>query len=264
MQIETLAQLGDTSDHVYISPHLDDTVISCGGAVAAQLAAGERVLSVTLSTAAPDPAGPFSALADEFHGQWKLTAAQAVSARLAEERAAMARMPGLDYCWAGRLDAIYRFPEAYNTRESLFNAPDARDPQFADLGRLFADLRARMPSAQFYGPLGVGSHVDHLIAHTMLRQVFGADVNFYEDLPYSITASAYEARMAQLAGEQLTPRAVAIDTTLGQKIEAIHAYASQLYELFGGAAQMEQQMADYAASVAPAGARYAERVWRFG
>ena len=86
MQIESLAQLGDTYDHVYISPHLDDTVISCGGAVAAQLAAGERVLSVTLSTAAPDPAGPFSALADEFHGQWKLTAAQAVSARLAEER----------------------------------------------------------------------------------------------------------------------------------------------------------------------------------
>ena len=130
--------------------------------------------------------------------------------------------------------------------------------------RELTELRARMPGAQFYGPLGVGSHVDHLIAHTMLRQVFGAGVRFYEDLPYSIAASAYKARMAQLAGETLTPYAVAIDATLARKIEAIHAYASQLYELFGSAAQMEQQITDYAAGVAPAGARYGERVWQIG
>jgi len=42
-----------------------------------RIAAGERVLSITLCSAAPNPAGPFSALADEFHGQWGLSPADA-------------------------------------------------------------------------------------------------------------------------------------------------------------------------------------------
>jgi LmbE family N-acetylglucosaminyl deacetylase len=264
MQIETLDQLGNTYEHVYISPHLDDTPLSGGGALAAQLAAGQRVLSITLCTAAPDPARPLSALAEEFHSQWQLTAAQAVSARLAEEREAMARLPGLDYWWAGRIDAIYRFPEAYNTRESLFNTPDPRDPQFADLAELFSALRQRMPQATFYGPMGIGLHVDHLIAHTSLRSVFGNAVRFYEDLPYVAWPDTFDIRMAQLADAPRSAHAIAIDATLTQKIHAIHAYASQLYELFGGAEAMEQQIAGYAASVAPTGAHYGERVWQLG
>lgn len=260
MQIETLAQLGDTYDHVYISPHLDDTPLSCGGAIAGQLAAGQKVLSITLCTAAPNPAGPFSALADEFHGQWGLTADQAVGARLAEEREAMARL-GLDYWWAGRLDAIYRFPQAYNARESLFAAPDPSDPQFADLTELFGELRARMPRARFYAPLGIGLHVDHLIVFATIRAVFGEQVAHYEDLPYVAWPGRFEERMAQLAGYTLEPAAAAIDAALARKVHAIHAYASQLLELFGGPEAMERQIAEYAASVAPPGARYGERLW---
>ena len=263
MQLETLAQLSDTYDHVYISPHLDDTALSCGGAIAGQIAAGQKVLSITICTAAPNPAGPFSALADEFHGQWRLTPEQAVAARLAEERVAMQRL-ALDHWWAGRLDAIYRFPQAYNTRESLFGTPDPRDPQFADLTALFGQLRERMPSARFYAPLGIGLHVDHLIVYATIRAVFGERVAHYEDLPYVAWPGRFETRMAQLAGRRLESRAVAIDATLGRKIDAIHAYASQLHELFGGGAAMEQQIGDYAASVAPDGARYGERLWWVG
>lgn len=260
MQLETIAQLNNSYDHVYISPHLDDTALSCGGAIAGQIAAGQKVLSITICTAAPDPAGPFSALADEFHGQWSLPPEQAVAARLAEERVAMERLD-LDYWWAGRLDAIYRFPQAYNTRESLFNTPDPRDPQFADLTDLFGELRERMPQARFYAPLGIGLHVDHLIVYATIRAALGDDIALYEDLPYVAWPGCYQARMAQLAGQQLESRSVAIDATLERKVHAIHAYASQLRELFGGGAAMEQQIGAYAASVAPEGARYGERLW---
>jgi hypothetical protein len=112
--------------------------------------------------------------------------------------------------------------------------------------------------------MGIGLHVDHLIAHTSLRSVFGNAVRFYEDLPYVAWPDTFDIRMAQLADAPRSAHAIAIDATLTQKIHAIHAYPSQLYELFGGAEAMEQQIAGYAASVAPTGAHYGERVWQLG
>jgi LmbE family N-acetylglucosaminyl deacetylase len=260
MQLTDLDQLNGAYKHVYLSPHLDDAALSCGGAIVGWMAGGEPALVVTLSTAAPPPDGPFSDLVQEFHANWGLTADQAVAARLREERVAMECL-GVDYYWANRLDAIYRFPEAYNTRESLFGQPAPDDPQFADLRGFFGLLRERLPDATFYAPLGIGSHVDHLITHTAVRDVLGDAARFYEDVPYVTIPGAFDERMRQLDGIA-SATTIAIDATLGQKLRAIHAYTSQLKELFGGPAEMEQTIASYAEGLRPAGGRYGERVWR--
>lgn len=49
--------------YLYISPHLDDAVLSVGGLIAAQLAAGDRVVIATVCTADPAIDGIFSPLA---------------------------------------------------------------------------------------------------------------------------------------------------------------------------------------------------------
>jgi len=261
MQLENLDQLNNQYPHVYLSPHLDDAPLSCGGTIAAQLAAGEPVLVVTICTAVPPAGGPYSALAEQLHANWGLTADRAVVARRREERLAMERL-GVDYYWADRLDAIYRYPEAYNTRESLFGTPMPGDPLFADLRALFEELHERLPSATCYAPLGIGSHVDHLITHQVIRDTLGITVRFYEDLPYAATApGSLDQRLAQLAGV-VSATTIPIDATLGQKLHAIHAYASQFKELFGEPARMEQVMTDYAASLLPHGGRYGERTWQ--
>jgi hypothetical protein len=69
--------------------------------------------------------------------------------------------------------------------------------------------------------------------------------------------------MAGIEGP-LGPEMIAIDATLERKIEAIHAYASQLAELFGSAEAMAPAVTAYARNVRPAGAEYGERVWRSG
>ena len=75
MRIEDLDQV-QGYDHIYLSPHLDDAALSCGGGIAAQRAAGERALVVTLCTAAPAPDMQFSDLALEFHRKWGLAPAE--------------------------------------------------------------------------------------------------------------------------------------------------------------------------------------------
>jgi LmbE family N-acetylglucosaminyl deacetylase len=245
---------------MYLSPHLDDAALSCGGRIAAQVAAGERVLVVTLCTAAPPADSAFSPLAQQFHTEWSLPPEQVVAARLREEQAAMAQL-GCDYVWAGLLDAIYRYPQAYESNATLFNTPAPNDPLFADLQRVVSLLRERLPDGVFYAPLGVGSHVDHLITLSVAGDLLGNNVRFYEDLPYAITAGALERQMQSL-DTPLSPQTLVIGERAFQtKLEAITAYASQLDILFGGAEAMVRAMTDYARSVNPDGNECAERLW---
>lgn len=259
MQINHLDQIHDTYQHVYLSPHLDDAVLSCGGAIALRRAAGERVLVVTLCSAAPDPAGPFSELAQQFHRDWALSPEEVVAARLREEKVAMQRI-GADYFWAGMLDAIYRYPQAYDSRDALFGTPAPDDPLLPMLQQFIGALRNRVPNATLYAPLGIGYHVDHQITYAATLDSAGGKVAFYEDFPYVARAGALDRRLAALANG-LHNRAIPIDTTLTQKISAVSAYASQLAELFGGDEAMARSVANYAQGVRADSGNYAERLW---
>lgn len=228
MRLHDLDQV-EQYNHIYLSPHLDDAVLSCGGAILLARQRGERVLVVTLCTAAPAPEGPFSTLAREFHHHWGLQPEQVVAARLREDAAAMERL-GADFLWAGFLDAIYRAPDAYTSRESLFGTPTPGDPLLSELTHFIAALRGRAPHATMHTPLGVGFHVDHQITHEA-TMAGGENVLFYEDFPYSAYPGAVQRRLSALR-HIFTPNLQPIDTVLEAKIEAIAAYASQLDELF--------------------------------
>jgi LmbE family N-acetylglucosaminyl deacetylase len=253
-----LHEIPNTYDHVYISPHLDDAVLSCGGAIAAQSALGSRVLVVTLCTAVPtrEQLGP---LAEEFHGDWNLAHDDAVTVRLREDLLAM-ELVGADCLWVGMLDSIYRLPFAYDTRERLFGTPRADDPLYQELRSFIPALRQQLPQATFYAPLAIGYHVDHQITYTVANECGGPMLAFYEDIYYVLIAGELERRMADLAGHVI-PRTIDISTTLRSKIGAIDAYASQVPELFGGSEAMAQQITEFAERRHSDVGRYAERIW---
>ncbi len=272
MHYTDLTHLPTTYAHVYLSPHLDDAALSCGGMIASQRAAGADVLVVTLCTAAPHPDGPFSALAAEFHREWGLAPAQVLATRLAEDNAALTILGAAGFA-AGMLDAIYRAPTAYASRGTLFNAPAANDPLRPALAELLAQLRTRLPQATFYAPLGIGEHVDHQITAEVAAIHAGAPLVWYEDFPYVARVGALEARLAQI-DHALTPERSAIDATLERKIAAVLAYGSQIAELAHSqlgravsAAEAPDLMAEairtYAQNVGAASGRYGERIWHW-
>ncbi|HMO58844.1 MAG TPA: PIG-L family deacetylase [Roseiflexaceae bacterium] len=259
MQLDTYKQIRNTYRHVYLSPHLDDAALSCGGLIAVQCAAGEATLVITICSAPPDDR-PYNAVAQEFHGQWKLTSDDIVGQRKEEDRQAMAIL-GCDFVWAERLDAIYRCPEAYVSRETLFAPPIDTDPLIADMADLIIDLRQRLPHATFYAPLGVGNHVDHLILFDAVCAYAGVDLAFYEDVHYVMRQGALEQRLAALP-VPLESQTLVIDSGLDQRIAAIAAYESQVGELFGGVEAMARQIRSYAERLQPAGGSAGERIWR--
>lgn len=260
MQLFDLQHIDNNYNHIYLSPHLDDAALSCGGSIALQQKNNERVLVVTLCTAAPSSVTAFSALAKEFHSQWSLSPDQVVSTRLQEEHLAMEHLD-VDYYWANFLDAIYRYPTAYHSRDTLFNEPAIDDPLSSPLEELIQTLMDRIPQATLYFPLGIGSHVDHLLTYAIAAHQNDSKILFYEDFPYVAVPGALEQRRTKLDSRMISAM-VTIDTVIETKLAAINAYTSQMNELFGGSDTMRQTVRQYAHSLCPDGKTYRERFWK--
>jgi LmbE family N-acetylglucosaminyl deacetylase len=259
MQLEDLRQIHDGYDHVYLSPHLDDAALSCGGAIARHANGGARVLVVTLCTGTPPPNAPLSKFAQDHHVMWGFTPELAMAERQREDDLALERLDADTYR-AGLLDAIYRMPEVYTDNDKLFGTPAADDSLLYSTRQLIAALYRRTPRATFYAPLGVGNHVDHQIVHTAAREGAGTVVAFYEDFPYMLWPGAFEQRMRAL-GQRFVASTIDIDATLTRKIGAIGAYVSQLSSLFDEPAAMARTISDYAENLRPEIGTYGERVW---
>lgn len=246
--------------HVYLSPHLDDAVFSCGGMIHRQTHAGERVVVVTLCAGGP-PAGPFSDFAQSLHARWQ-TPLEAVAVRRAEDLAALTLL-GAEGIHLSTPDCIYRVEASsgkhlYASEASLFG-----DVHLSELNliRRMADETARLlrtfQHPRLYAPAGLGHHVDHQLTR-QAAEVAGRVHAYYEDYPY-VAFSGEDARTT--LGPTLAPELVYLTPgDLTAKVQAIAAYASQLSTFWEDVAAMEAALHDFAGRVGEG--RPAERVWR--
>lgn len=243
-------------DEVYLSPHLDDAALSCGGRIFDQARAGKTIGILTLCTAAPAATG-LSSLARDLHQRWGLDAATVMDRRQREDADAC-RVLGAEPVHGRLLDALYRrHPQTgrplYPTLESLFGTPDpAEDPLLSDLA---GQLRQRVRAARVHAPLAVGNHVDHQLTRRAAERAFGPELRYYEDFPY--------ARRRRALWRALTPRRRWTSTVwplgrdaLEHKIRAISCYPSQLGTVFEDAADLRRQVEGFARR------RGGERLWR--
>ncbi len=172
--------------HVYISPHLDDAVCSCGGLIREQTARGERVLVVTLFTMGAQNEKTLPPYLRALHCLWGFSVEDPFIRRREEDRAAL-EMLGADYRHLGLQGALYRqAPDGHYLYPGLgfFGRPADEDlPLLAHIRRILLDLRSAYPEATFYAPLAVGGHVDHRLVNQAMLYVPGP-TSYYEDIPY--------------------------------------------------------------------------------
>jgi LmbE family N-acetylglucosaminyl deacetylase len=247
--------------HLFLSPHLDDAVLSCGGTIGQLTEDGNPVWVLTLF--AGDPVHPYSRVARLLHELWG-TPPEPVRLRRAEDAAATARL-GSHSSYEDIPDAIYRRDRdgawSYTRRESLLQGVHPDDewiPRYL-AGRVQAAAQTDWP---IYAPLGVGGHVDHRLTFeaAQLLATSGYQVSFYEDFPYVFRKQRYRQRVAELAG--WTPTVVRFDERLLlAKIDAFGYYRSQIAMLFPGAESIEAPFRAWAAQVTGSPADWGERYW---
>jgi LmbE family N-acetylglucosaminyl deacetylase len=242
--------------NLYLSPHLDDAILSCGGLIHVQRQAGERVGVLTLCAGSPSP-GTLSPLAQQYESDWGEWG-DGMAARRAENAAILSSW-GVQSWECSVQDAIYRGAKGapyYETRADLFREPHPQDA--ASLLPLWEGRVRQLEGEEaqgilLYAPLGVGGHVDHELARRLGQRMAegGWRVWFYEDYPYiELEAGGVQAAQARFGIHTWTSRIVTIDVLA--KIEAVRAYHTQIGRVFGSEIDLVRRVKGFTAKTASA------------
>jgi LmbE family N-acetylglucosaminyl deacetylase len=225
---------------IYISPHLDDAVLSAGGLIYEQTRAGADVEIWTFMCGFP-PNDELSPFAQVLHYQWGIpAAADVVTARRAEDVKA-AGIVGAKTFHFDYLDCIYRRGKNGEWLYSDVFIPPLEDE--VDLPARIADsISARLkPTDQLVCQFGLGSHVDHVLvrrAVELLQRPLLYDV----DIPYLFNAPQELA--AKNAGMKENIHRIT-EAGLRSWQDAIAAYESQISSLFESPEAMKEQIRQY-------------------
>ncbi len=266
MQLKSFDEITNGHRHIFLSPHLDDVVYSCGGTLRVQVSTGLRPLVITVFAGVPSPTIELSPLAAQNHRDmgFRLNAQIAVTTRREEDNRALDYL-GVDYLWLDYLDAIYRGTPAYYTERSQLIGGEVHPGDLwvdRELAQHLVVVHDRLPDSVWYAPLGVGRHVDHQIVCSAVDRLIqrGANVKLYEDFPYILTKDALEERLNEFGGT-LEPTLVEMSEMLHLRQEASEMYVSQIQLNFGDKASMFKAMDDYSHGIRPVQTVHLERYW---
>ena len=264
MQLKSFDDIQRVHRHIFLSPHFDDVVYSCGGTLGVQASAGLRPLVITVFGGAPTTPVEFSPFALETHRKmgFRQDAQAAIATRRREDAAALDYLHA-DYLWLDYPDAMYRgTPPHYPNRVVGVDVHPGDLWIDRELAQNLVALHDRLPDAVRYAPLAIGPHVDHQIVCSAADRLteLGANVKLYEDFPYVLDNGAREKRIKDFGGS-LEPALVEMSEMLPLRQEAAAMYASQIDANFGNKEVMFNAMQTYTYSIRPVHTVHLERYW---
>ena len=241
---------------IFISPHLDDAVLSCGGGIARLTGLDERVTVVTVFTGDQSPGEPLSKLAVRSHASWA-AGDQPFAARRAEDLEALGRL-GATAEHLGLLDAIYRRSAAgHPLYADSLGTPTADDLEYF-LPELVMALRnsaagtgaavaadapgapgTRHMATRVFCPAGTGGHVDHILTRVAVERVAEPEsIVYFDEYPYVTRDGVSQSGGAQAGPDSWPTR------TLPLSAEELEARIDRVDELPDG----RQVILDYKAT----------------
>lgn len=256
--------------HLFLSPHYDDAVLSCGGLIHKLVGEGKRVVVRTIMGGAPSPdAIPDTPITRSLHTRWA-AGENPVTARIAEDEAAVTSLGAKAEHLVYWMDCIYRVSRKgeplYGTEASLWRQIHPDDVAGQLLPTMV--LGPNDVIQGIYAPMGVGQHVDHLIVRNwaieLRKQYPWVALKFYEEYPYIETAGAVDEAMKFFTAHdpplKLEAELVPLqEADVAAKVKAVGFYTSQISSFWADAVAMD---AGIRATLARTGnGQPAERLW---
>lgn len=214
----------NTNHWIFLSPHLDDVALSCGGLVWDLAQRGQRVEVWTLFAGLPADT-EYSPFAQQIHTLWGISGQAAFHARREEDLAACAVLGAVPrhFDW---LDAIYRQNPATGEPTVEDNvALFSRQPEPALVEEIAAVISVELSQgSQLVLPIGLGGHIDHQAA-VQAGQHSGKAVCFYADYPYVLLD--FDSPAFQAEEWEKIPHPLGQDALRAWE-DAVLSYTSQL------------------------------------
>ena len=226
---------------IYLSPHFDDAILSCGGLIWEQVKKKTPVEIWTICAGDAIP-GPLSPLALECHQQWGYSSAEEVVAARRAENQDAAALVGAETVDFSIADCIYRRTSTGN----LLYTAEVFGPIHPSDEMLDADIAAALagellPDDQIVSPLAIGGHIDHILtrraAEKLMRPVW-----YYADIPYLLNDNK---RLPSATKDLLKKLFPITRKGLGYWQEGIAVYRSQTSMLFEDGDKMKAAISLY-------------------
>lgn len=234
---------------IYISPHLDDAILSAGGLIYDQVQAGNEAEIWTMVCGYPvdQEASPF---AQELHEKWGFNSIQETIGSRREENRLAAQIVGARDVYFDFIDCIYRRGRdgnwLYTTNTFVPPHPDDEDISV----RMTQSLLERLsPDDVIVCPLAIGGHTDHVIVRRAVENL-NRPLFYYADIPYLLdNSSALKPIKARMQSKyQLISR-----KGLSAWQDSAAAYRSQIALEFESQKKMRSAIARYG--------RWSFRLW---
>ncbi len=172
-----------------VSPHLDDAALSCADHALAWRAAGEEVMVINVFDRAGTPSAIAPFVADSIRSAGAADAAAYEAMRVEEDTRCLQALD-VSARNLGLIDAGFRGADApdYPTIRALLPGRLAAR-ELALVARVLEVLDDAIAPADkvslIIGPLGIGGHVDHLIARAACERLGSRRLGYYADMPYA-------------------------------------------------------------------------------
>lgn len=242
--------------HLFLSPHYDDAIYSCGGTIAKLAQAKQQVTVLTVCAGYPSSAN-ISPYAQSLHDRWGFSdhsaANEMIEIRRQEDKNAL-NIVGADGLYFDIADCIYRHAEEpqswfYQSDDDIFGRLNgAEDSLISVIARSIIDIADKFSpnpnNIRVYIPLTIGNHVDHQLVRYAAERAFGAEtLTYYQDYPYSkdreqlknYESSIDWASTINYLGEE----------DIYQKIQAVAAYRSQISTFWSDEQAMATEVRDF-------------------
>ncbi len=226
---------------IYLSPHFDDAVLSCGGLIWEQTRLGIPVEAWTICAGDPPP-GALSPQAQKCHLEWGTAGAEeTVALRRVEDRQAL-QIVGAAWRHLPFPDCIYR---RSSEGEALY--PDRyTGPRHPTEANLPVEIAARVqkelePDDCLVCPLTVGGHLDHILVREAAEKL-RRPLLYYAEIPYLLD---YPRTLGPVVSGLEEVVQTISENGLAAWLASISAYPSQVPALFKSDISMREKMRLY-------------------
>lgn len=255
---------------IFLSPHLDDAALSCGGYISMLVEQSVDVRVYTVFSGIPKTE-ELSQLAKAIHLEGGLES-DAMLRRREEDRVAMEYL-GVNFTYVELLDCIYRTDATgrsrSQTKKDIFAVRPDIEVDADTLNNLvtyFSRMLEEVGASEVYVPLGIGNHIDHILVREALERSIvqsgsdnSPDIIYYEDVPYVCSHDSRDFLIS--LSKSFAPKLQSVsDRAWRSKLEAIAAYKSQVSTMWDSAIAMRKQISDYSLSLQQG--QFTERFWK--
>ncbi|HKZ44994.1 MAG TPA: PIG-L family deacetylase [Anaerolineales bacterium] len=226
---------------IFISPHLDDAILSCGGLIH-KLVDGNNIVEVWTICAGDPPENDLSSFAIKQQNDFR-TGVEYYENRRSEDIDAC-NFLGARYRHFSFIDCIYRRSRdglwLYDSEEKIFGSilPDD-EGMIKDITLFLCSIIKQADIV--VSPMSIGNHVDHQIVRIAL-EARNHPIIYYADFPYGIRQNEILNRIKDKPTNEI--HKLSMENIAAWK-DSICFYSSQMNVLFGNKENMYSSIDEF-------------------